>query len=683
MRSYRQGWARVVTVAAAALILGATPAAWADNVVADGDGVTPITGSGLSFGTVCAGTTVTKSALVGIQRNGGTSGSNVFANGAIVTVSVTGASGTGVSTLPATGSIGTVGLPANWISLSNNAVVGALGLPVRLVAAVPGPVSGSVSITATAGSVSRPATLAVSATVVNCDTTPPVLHLPGPLTVEATGASGAAVTYQTSADDDSPAHPTVSCDKPSGATLPLGTTTVRCTATDAAGNTGTGQFTVSVVDTVGPDIEAVADITGIEATSGSGAEVSYQTPKAVDVVSGPLPVSCTPASGTTFARGTTTVTCKATDGRGNTSQHAFDVTVRDTQAPVLAVPGDVTAEATSGQGADVAYAAATAHDIVDGEVTPTCTPGPGSTFPLGATEVKCVATDSSDNTISQTFKVTVVDTTAPTITGTPADIAVEAAGPDGTVVNFATPTARDLVDGTVPVRCAPASGGTFPVDITTVTCTATDAAGNAASTTLRVTVQDTTAPTLALPADKVITATSVDGAAVTYRPEATDVVDGSVPVVCTPASGGTLPIGTTEVKCSATDKAGNKAEGSFKVFVRRTINGLYQPVDMNRVVNTVKGGSTVPIKFEVFAGTTEATATTVIAPISVKQYNCDPGATPDAVEVTATGSTSLRYDTTAGQYVYNWQTPKAKGICYQVGISTTDGETVIAQFKTT
>ena len=104
---------------------------------------------------------------------------------------------------------------------------------------------------------------------------------------------------------------------------------------------------------------------------------------------------------------------------------------------------------------------------------------------------------------------------------------------------------------------------------------------------------------------------------------------------------------------------------------------------MNRVLNTVKGGSSVPIKFEVVAGSVEETATAVVAPISVKQFNCDPSATLDPVDVTATGNTGLRYDTAAGQYVYNWQTPKTKGICYQVGISTTDGKTVIALFKTT
>jgi hypothetical protein len=683
MHRHRRSWTRAVAVGAVTLILGSSAAAWADNVVADGDGAAPVTGSGLSFGTVCLGTTVTKPALIGIQRLGNTNSSQVFADGATVTVAVTGVSGAGVSSSPNSGSIGTITLPSNWSTLPNQAtIVGALSLPVHIVATAPGAVTGSISLTASAGSVTRQTPLSVSAMVIACDTTPPVLHLPGPLTAEASSSSGAAVSYSVSASDENPANPAVSCDHPSGATYPLDTTTVQCTATDSAGNTGTGQFTISVVDTVGPVIDPAANLTGIEATSGGGAIVTYLAPTAVDAVAGPVPVTCTPNSGATFALGTTTVNCTAVDAHGNTSARAFDITVQDTQAPVLAVPANVTAEATSSQGADVTYPAATAQDIVDGLITPSCVPASGGAFPLGSTEVTCTATDSSNNSVSQTFTVSVVDTTPPAISGIPADMTVEATGPGGATVSFTAPTATDIVDGVVAVQCTPASGGTFPLGVTTVTCSATDAAGNTASVSVHVTVQDTTAPTLGLTADQVLAATSPDGAVATFNPVATDIVDGNVVVHCTPTSGSTFPIGTTVVTCSATDQAGNTTHGSFSINVRRTIAGLYQPVDMGRVLNTVKGGSTVPLKFEVFAGTVEATSTSIIAPISLKQYNCDPNAALDAIEIIATGGTSLRYDTAAGQYVYNWQTPRTKGICYQVAVSTIDGATVIAQFKT-
>jgi hypothetical protein len=70
--------------------------------------------------------------------------------------------------------------------------------------------------------------------------------LPANIVVPAQGASGAVVTYTTSATDDS-GGVTVTCVPPSGSTFPIGTTTVTCTATDAANNTTSGSFTVTVL----------------------------------------------------------------------------------------------------------------------------------------------------------------------------------------------------------------------------------------------------------------------------------------------------------------------------------------------------------------------------------------------------------------------------------------------------
>jgi hypothetical protein len=50
---------------------------------------------------------------------------------------------------------------------------------------------------------------------------------------------------------------------------------------------------------------------------------------------------------------------------------------------------------------------ASAADLVDGSLTPTCVPPSGSTFPIGTTTVTCSATDTAGNTGSDTFDVTV------------------------------------------------------------------------------------------------------------------------------------------------------------------------------------------------------------------------------------------------------------------------------------
>ena len=68
-----------------------------------------------------------------------------------------------------------------------------------------------------------------------------------------------------------------------------------------------------------------------------------------------MAVSCTPASGATFPLGATTVSCTATDTRGNSGAASFTVTVTDTTGPVVTVPANATVEATSATGATFTY----------------------------------------------------------------------------------------------------------------------------------------------------------------------------------------------------------------------------------------------------------------------------------------------------------------------------------------
>ncbi|CAM5253680.1 Hyalin OS=Streptomyces aurantiogriseus OX=66870 GN=GCM10010251_62140 PE=4 SV=1 [Streptomyces aurantiogriseus] len=158
-----------------------------------------------------------------------------------------------------------------------------------------------------------------------------------------------------------------------------------------------------------------------------------------------------------------------------------------------------------------------------------------------------------DPAYRQQIRITVNDVTAPAVTVD--DRTVEATGPDGAVVDY-TAAARDNVDGDVRVSCEPPSGSTFPIGRTTVTCTATDKAGNTGRDTAVVTVVDTTAPAVSVD-DRTAEATGPAGTVITYPATATDIVDGDVPVVCEPPSGSTFPIGRTTVTCTATDKAGN------------------------------------------------------------------------------------------------------------------------------
>ena len=292
-------------------------------------------------------------------------------------------------------------------------------------------------------------------------------------------------------------------------------------------------------------------------------------------------VSTPPAHGTATVNADGTITYVAdanfagvdhfaytdSDGIDTSAPADVAVTVTDTTKPAITVPsGGATAEATGPAGAAVTYDVS-ATDNVDASVTVHCVPPSGSTFPVGTTTVHCTAADAAGNTAEATFDVTVADTTAPALSGVPSDATVEATGPGGAPVTYAPPTATDLVDGAVAVDCLPASGSTFHLGANTVTCTATDHAGNTATGTFTITVQDTTKPTLDLPADMTVFSSGGTAVAVTYTATATDLVDGSVSVTCTPASGSRFDVGTATVQCDATDAAGNTAHGSFTVTV--------------------------------------------------------------------------------------------------------------------
>jgi len=120
----------------------------------------------------------------------------------------------------------------------------------------------------------------------------------------------------------------------------------------------------------------------------------------------------------------------------------------------------------------------------------------------------------------------------------------------------------------------------------------------------------------------------------------------------------------------------------FAVFVSPiTRTGFYAPVNPEAgFVNTVKGGSTVPLKFNVYVNGVEKTDTEGLQ-FSLAQVGCS-FAAEDPVDFVTTGGTSLRYDTAAGQFVQNWKTPTSRG-CYVVRMTTTeDRVSISAVFKT-
>lgn len=480
------------------------------------------------------------------------------------------------------------------------------------------------------------------------DATAPTWSVTAPGGAEATGPGGAIVHYEATASDPS-GIASSSCSPPSGSLFPLGATTVTCTATDAAGNAAETSFDVIVGDTTPPQIGAAADASA-EAAGPGGATVWYSPPTWTDAVDGSGGASCFPAPGAMFPLGATTVTCTAADAAGNAAEPvSFTVTVSDTTAPSLSLPADIEAEATGPAGAEIAYEAS-ATDAV-GVAAFGCIPPPG-TFALGATTVLCTASDAAGNEASAGFTVTVVDTTPPTL-HLPADAAREGDTLGGALVSWSA-WAEDLVDGVLAVACSAPSGALFPVGVTEVSCSATDARGNTATGGFRVTVTDTTPPALAPLASLSLDATSGSGANASWTATAWDVVDGAVPVECSRASGSHFALGTTVVTCTATDASGNAAGASFTVSVLMRCDGPLSPFKEGKTL--FRHGATIPVKCKPSGGSVGVGDATIR--LTLRQVN---GAAQTG-DVTA-GSTSaadtgnvMRWDATAQQYVYNLAT---------------------------
>ena len=179
--------------------------------------------------------------------------------------------------------------------------------------------------------------------------------------------------------------------------------------------------------------------------------------------------------------------------------------------------------------------------------------------------VTYTATDAAGNVQTCSFDVVITDNEDPVFTACPSDIAQDSdTGDCGAVVTWTAPTFTDNCTGTT-LTSTHNSGDAFPIGTTTVTYTATDAAGNVQTCSFDVTVEDVEAPTfLHIPSD---TITVCFGENVMWD----DImVSDNCPGVTfqgTHNSGDVFPIGATIVNYTATDVSGNTSDSSFVVFV--------------------------------------------------------------------------------------------------------------------
>ena len=420
---------------------------------------------------------------------------------------------------------------------------------------------GTTVVTATAtDAAGNTSNCSFNVTVNDCEA--PTTSVPSPITVcNDAGACGAIVSFTATGSDNCPGV-SVSSVPTSGSSFPIGTTTVTTTATDAAGNTSSGTFTVTVNDCEDPVVTCPTSITQCNDTGACGAVVTFQT-SVTDNCPGSTVVA-TPASGSTFPVGTTTVNVVGTDAAGRTANCSFTVTVNDCENPVASCPSDITTCNDTGACGAVVTFNASGSDNCPGSTT-VATPASGSTFPIGTTVVNVVTTDAAGNTDQCSFNVTVNDCESPTIS-VPNPITVcNDAGSCGATVSFSV-TGSDNCPGYT-VSASPASGSVFPVGTTTVNASVTDAAGNVTNGSFTVTVNDCEDPVATCPtAISQCADAGSCGAVVTFNVGSTDNCSGSS-AVATPASGSTFPLGTTTVNVVATDAAGRTSTCSFTVTI--------------------------------------------------------------------------------------------------------------------
>ncbi|KJK08106.1 hypothetical protein UB45_22070, partial [Terrabacter sp. 28] len=221
---------------------------------------------------------------------------------------------------------------------------------------------------------------------------------------------------------------------------------------------------------------------------------------------------------------------------------------------------------------------------------------------------------------------------------------------------------------------------------------AVDGAGNTTTAHLPVKVDGVAPVTSAVvsPASGVVVAGSTVSATFTATDVTSGVVsteystDGGATWALTPAAGVSFTeVGAHVVKYRSVDAAGNvEAAHELTLTVQPwTFTGFYAPVDMGGVVNVAKSGSTVPLKFELFAGQQELTSTSAIDSLRTVPHACDPAVPADEIETVVSGGTSLTYDTEAGQFQYDWKTPKGTTGCFDVIVRAADGSELNAQVR--
>jgi hypothetical protein len=409
-------------------------------------------------------------------------------------------------------------------------------------------------------------------------------------------------------------------------TFPVGVTNIQYYIEDAAGNSASCSFSVTVTDNQNPVISCPGDIAVNNDTDQCSAEIVVPAPVTSDncgvvlqtwtmtgAVNDNSPATGINLVGTyTFPVGVTNIQYYIEDAAGNSASCSFSVTVTDNQNPVISCPGDIAVNNDTDQcSAEIVVPAPVTSDNC-GVVLQTWTmtgavndnsPATGInlvgtyTFPVGVTNIQYYIEDAAGNSASCSFSVTVTDNQNPVIS-CPGDIAVnndtdqcsaEIVVPapvtsDNCGVVLQTWTMTGAVNDNSPATGINLVGTyTFPVGVTNIQYYIEDAAGNSASCSFSVTVTDNQNPVISCPGDIAVNndtdqcsaeivvpapVTSDNCGVVLQTWTMTGAVNDNSPATGINLVGTyTFPVGVTNIQYYIEDAAGNSASCSFSVTV--------------------------------------------------------------------------------------------------------------------
>ena len=411
-----------------------------------------------------------------------------------------------------------------------------------------------------------------SQTITVVDTTAPILNVPADYTTEC--SDGLVLDLAEAFDLCGPTSVAVEVETILGDAIGNYTLIRTFTATDDAGNSTSASQTITVQDTTPPEFISVPEDAVVECSE----DLPYSEPSTNDACGTvELTYSDEVIPGNAAGNYTVIRTFTATDDAGNSSSAIQTFNVVDTTAPAFTfVPADYTVECSDEMPMDNATASDNCGEVTMEVTSETAAGDAAGNYVITRT---FTATDDAGNSTSAEQTITVQDTTAPEFTFVPADYTVECSEEMPMDVATASDNCGEV---TIEVESETTSGNATGNYVITRTFTAADDAGNSTSTSQTITVVDTTAPILNVPAD--YTAECSDEMPMDDATASDNCGEVSIEVTSQTTAGDAAGNYVITRTFTATDDAGNTTSATQTITVQDTTSPEFTFVPADYVV---------------------------------------------------------------------------------------------------